>query len=236
MPLGKPKKTPVEKLKGFRDEYSELEGGFRDGVRRLTCETYRIAMKIGKSKDDRRDFFDLVPIAGLGRKEKIILEAMAFMMGAKSESQRKIAWKRARAVEFLHNDGIELDALEEELKSRGGLEAVAREAARVDPRRDRRPLPQDDDSDEQDAELDELDDPDDLDDDSGEILDDEEETGALTREEPPTNDRLITLVAKIRSSDRAQIEECGPGTKLALTVFRSKGGGPLVNVSAVKTL
>jgi hypothetical protein len=236
MPLGK-KQTPVEKLKVLRSDYRKLSGGYRDEVRRLACETYRSAIKIRESKEYRRDFFDLVPLPGWGRKGKIIVEAMAFMMRAKSESQRKCAWKRARAVEFLHSNGTELDALEAELKSRGGLEAVAREAARADPRCNRAPRPEDDDSDQRDAGLNEFDhDLDEQDEDSGENGDDEEETGAPAREQPLTNDRLITLVAKIRSSDRTEIEECGHRSKLMLTVVRSKGGGPLVTVLTVKKL
>ena len=63
---------------------------------------------------------------------------MAYVMGANSESKRKLAWKRGRVIEFLHSQGIKIAKIAAEIKSRGGIEAVLKQAVKQQPRRDKK--------------------------------------------------------------------------------------------------
>jgi hypothetical protein len=58
-------------------------------------------------------------------------------MGVKTESGRKLAWKRGRVIEFLHDQGIKISKIAAEIQSRGGIEAVLKQAAEQKPRRDK---------------------------------------------------------------------------------------------------
>jgi hypothetical protein len=66
-----------------------------------------------------------------------VTEVMAYVMGAKSDSNRKIAWKRGRVIEFLHGEGVKIAKIAAEIQSRGGIEAILRQAAEQKPRRDK---------------------------------------------------------------------------------------------------
>jgi hypothetical protein len=69
---------------------------------------------------------------------KVVTEVMAYVMGANSDSKRKLAWKRGRVIEFLHSQGIKIAKIAAEIKSRGGIEAVLKQAVKQQPRRDRK--------------------------------------------------------------------------------------------------
>ena len=68
--------------------------------------------------------------------ETLTRDVIAYVTDARSESDRKIAWKRARALDYLHDEcGIKAEALPDAFRDRGGLEAVVREAVKSRPLR-----------------------------------------------------------------------------------------------------
>ena len=61
---------------------------------------------------------------------------MVYVTDAKSENAKKLAWKRARVVEHLHDfHGVPVGKIAAEIRKRGGVEAIARLAAEEDPLR-----------------------------------------------------------------------------------------------------
>jgi hypothetical protein len=59
---------------------------------------------------------------------------MVYVTDAKSQNAKKLAWKRARAVEHLHDfHGVPVGNIAAEILKRGGVEAVVRLAAEEDP-------------------------------------------------------------------------------------------------------
>jgi hypothetical protein len=69
----------------------------------------------------------------------IVTEVMIYVMGVTSEAGRKIAWKRGRVIEFLHDQGVEIAKIATEIKTRGGIGAVLKQATKEDPRRKKVP-------------------------------------------------------------------------------------------------
>lgn len=56
-------------------------------------------------------------------------------MGAKGDTQKKQAWKFARAVSYLtDSEGVAPEAVAKELRKRGGIKKIARVAAESEPR------------------------------------------------------------------------------------------------------
>jgi hypothetical protein len=61
---------------------------------------------------------------------------MVYVTDAKSENAKKLAWKRARVVEHLHDfHGVPVGKIAAEIRKLGGVEAVVRLAAEEDPLR-----------------------------------------------------------------------------------------------------
>jgi hypothetical protein len=69
-------------------------------------------------------------------RDRIATEVMAYVMGVKTEPARKLAWKRGRVLEFLHEQGVKSGKIASEIKTRGGIEAIYKHAAKLTPRRD----------------------------------------------------------------------------------------------------
>jgi hypothetical protein len=67
----------------------------------------------------------------------VATEYMVHVLEATSETMRKIAWKQARVIEFLHTERIESARIAAEIKARGGINAVLKQATVHDPRRKR---------------------------------------------------------------------------------------------------
>jgi hypothetical protein len=71
-----------------------------------------------------------------GRKSKswITTAVVVYVMNARSENAKKLAWKYARILEHLHDfHQIPIDDIPAEIRDRGGIEAVVRLAAEENP-------------------------------------------------------------------------------------------------------
>jgi hypothetical protein len=128
---------PIPKLEMLRKQFKSQYQGHRKQIISLTCQSFRAALKIRKSSKRRKQFFLLANIPSKGRDRlNVVTEVLAYAMsGDKSEKKRKLAWKRSRAIQYLHESGVQLGNLEGEIIRRGGIEALVREASKVKPRR-----------------------------------------------------------------------------------------------------
>ena len=131
-----PDKASLERVKLLRKEYELQTRGHREQIARIVCTAFRQAKQIQKSSQKRQEFFHLVGKRPASKKKvSLVTEMMVYVIGAKSNSKRKRAWKYGRAVQFLSDAGTALSDLEKKIKQRGGLEAVAKQAAESQSRR-----------------------------------------------------------------------------------------------------
>src|SRR5450631_3000124 len=104
------------------------------------AKAWLVVLLLRKDKKLEREFIRRaklkVPAKGKAAL-KVVTEVMAYVMGVKTESGRKLAWKRGRVIEFLHGQGIKIARIASEIQSRGGIEAVLKQAAKQKPRRDK---------------------------------------------------------------------------------------------------
>jgi len=129
--------NPIEQVKMLRQQFKAQYKGHRRQIIFLTCQSFKTALEIGKSKKQREAFYMTANIPSKRRERlNIVTEVLAYAMsGDRSEKKRKVAWKRARAVEYLHSSGVRLIDLEKEIVRRGGIESLVREASKQEPRR-----------------------------------------------------------------------------------------------------
>jgi hypothetical protein len=134
------KDTKLKKLRKLQREYSGERRGYRDRQYQILAETMAIVVEIRGDEAATKAFSQLSkkvrPAGSQDSKSWITGAAVAYVTGAKSENAIKIAWKRARGLDHLHDfHGIPPEDIAAEIRKRGGIEAVARIAAEEDPRR-----------------------------------------------------------------------------------------------------
>jgi hypothetical protein len=134
------KNTKLKKLRKLQREYSGERRGYRDRQYQILAETMAIVVEIRGDEAATEAFSQLSkkvrPTGSQDSKSWITGAAVAYVTGAKSENAIKIAWKRARGLDHLHDfHGIPPEDIAAEIRKRGGIEAVARIAAEEDPRR-----------------------------------------------------------------------------------------------------
>jgi hypothetical protein len=129
--------NPVANLETLRKQFQAQYKGHRSQIISLTCRSFQAALEIRKSSKRRKAFFMLANIPSKGRDRlNIVTEVLVYAMsGDESEKKRKLAWKRSRAIQYLHESGVAVRKLEREIVRRGGIEALVREASKVKPRR-----------------------------------------------------------------------------------------------------
>jgi hypothetical protein len=119
-------------LKKLRTEFKEVDQRYHEGIYNILQEAAviwcglkgkanRLSKVLAKIKaEDQED--------GVGAIVK-------FITNAKTGLQTQRAWKFSRALTFLlEHEGIPAESIAKVLRERGGVEKVAREAAKYDPR------------------------------------------------------------------------------------------------------
>jgi hypothetical protein len=133
-------KNFVQTLDLLRDQVKAALGGYREQVYGFMAKAWLIVLLLRRDKELQRKFIRRakLKVAAKGTAAlKVVTEVMAYVMGVKTESGRKLAWKRGRVIEFLHDQGIKISKIAAEIQSRGGIEAVLKQAAKQKPRRDK---------------------------------------------------------------------------------------------------
>jgi hypothetical protein len=130
----------LQTLDSLRGQVKAALGGYREQVYSLMAKAWLVVQLLRKDKKLRRRFIRRakLKVAAKGKTAfKVVTEVMAYVMGAKTESKRKLAWKRGRVIEFLVGQGIKIGKIASEIHSRGGIEAVYNQAVKQKPRRDK---------------------------------------------------------------------------------------------------
>jgi hypothetical protein len=140
-----PKKLPVKsvtkELDALRLELQKARGGYHQEVYRVMAGSLVVALVLRENKTLARNFVRRVrPRAG-NRKDgaaiNLFTEVMVYVMGAATDSGRKLAWKRGRVIEYLHEEGVKIENIPSQIKARGGIEAVFKQAVKQQPRREK---------------------------------------------------------------------------------------------------
>jgi hypothetical protein len=125
----------------LRRQYKTERAGYRDCVHETMARTMSVILKLRSSERAVQRFLKLTKaknkVSPYDAAQSWITKAvMVYVMDAKSESAKKIAWKRARVLDHLHDfHGIVPKNIAAEIRERGGIEAIIRLAAEEDPLR-----------------------------------------------------------------------------------------------------
>lgn len=126
----------------LKSDSEQLENGYRANQYNLLGKVAELAAKLQSDERLRASF--LVDLEASDREpkseENLLAHVMGYVMMAQTDNQRKLLWKRVRAVEYLSSvHSIKPAGIAEALREKGGLEAVVRQAAVDDPIRRKRP-------------------------------------------------------------------------------------------------
>ena len=164
----------------------------------------------------------------------LVTEVMAYVMGARSESNRKIAWKRGRVIEFLHGEGVKIEKIAAEIQSRGGIEAILKHAAKQKPRRDKDTAGTKTKMKKSAAVTGTTSDKS-----SDRDTPDRDDSDVITARIPGTsrqNDGLILLPMLIKLSDRDMLEELPAESRVRIVATRINQKGATIEVNRIKKL
>jgi hypothetical protein len=128
----------LKTLDSLRDFVKAAVSGCRESIYGAMAKAWLVVLLLRKDKKLQRKFIRRakLKVAAKGKTAlKVVTEVMAYVMGAKTVSKRKLAWKRGRVIEFLHTEGIKIAKIAAEIKSRGGIEAIFKQAVKQQPRR-----------------------------------------------------------------------------------------------------
>jgi hypothetical protein len=128
-------------LDSLKKEYETNLGGHHQRIYALMASAMHVALFLRSNKKLKKRFLRHVKSkrSSGGLPINIVTEVMFYVAGASSESARKIAWKRGRVIEFLHDEGIKIAKIASEIKTRGGIGAVLKQATKENPRREKVP-------------------------------------------------------------------------------------------------
>ena len=130
-------KSCLAELEAIQVNYKKAHKGFRDQFRKTMEMTQRMIVRLQKNGKLQARFKRAVleerrqnGEPDSNRKFNLSLEVVAKATGAVSRDARKIAWKRARALDYLRDAGVEVSETARAIKVRGGLEKIISEATR----------------------------------------------------------------------------------------------------------
>jgi hypothetical protein len=133
--------SSVEKLRKLRSQYKTERAGYHGCVHETMARTMSVILTLRSSERALQRFLKLTKAKNKMSPDDVAQSwitkvVMEYVMDAKSESAKKIAWKRARVLDHLHDfHGILPRNIAVEIRERGGIEAVIRLAAEEDPLR-----------------------------------------------------------------------------------------------------
>jgi hypothetical protein len=132
-----------ERLDSIRGKIKNAQGGYRQEVYNGMAKALSDALVLRSNRKLKQEFIKCVrpkrQKSSGGVPVNIVTEVMIYVMGVTSESGRKIAWKRGRVIEFLHDEGVKIAEIATEIKTRGGIGAVLKQAVNQRPRRKKVP-------------------------------------------------------------------------------------------------
>jgi hypothetical protein len=101
------KNSKLKKLKKLKRDYGNERKGYRDRQYDILADTMEIVIEIRRDEAAAEAFSRLSekmrPTGSQDSKSWITGAAVAYVTGAKSKNAIKIAWKRARVLDHLHD-------------------------------------------------------------------------------------------------------------------------------------
>jgi hypothetical protein len=131
----------VEKLRKLRRQFKAKRTGYHGHVHETMARAMGVILKLRSSNRSLRRFLKLTKVERTVSRDDqsqswITQAVMVYVTDAKSENAKKLAWKRARVLDHLHDfHGVPVEKIAAEIRKRGGVEAVVRLAAKENPRR-----------------------------------------------------------------------------------------------------
>jgi hypothetical protein len=197
-------KNIFETLDSIRDAW----GGVHKARYRLMGHCWKVVLLLRRDKERKGEFIRRAKLkAKKGKKNNIAEAVIGYMMRAKTASDKKMAWKYSRVLQFLHDQGVRPNRMQREIEARGGIEKICEEAIKQAPRRKskaatkKRPAV---------AKLQRND---------LEIHADKDDD--FEAKSPRTNDQALTIELGIKLSDRDELFEMPKGAKARLTIKRT---------------
>jgi hypothetical protein len=133
-------KTIQSDLDLLNNRYRALSNDFRVGLYDLMAQAARIIVTLRRNKQLRKRFRKSVMESRPKPSRStfdLSTDVFARVMGAETRVARQKAWKRARVVDALLDDGITIEKIARTIKKRGGVERICGEAAASPGRHDR---------------------------------------------------------------------------------------------------
>jgi len=136
-----PKDTRLKKLKKLKTEYKNELKGYRYRQYEILANTMAIVVELRSDDSAVRAFLRLSgkkspPAKCKNVEDRLTAAVVAYVTAAKSGNALKLAWKRARVLDYLYDvHAISPEMIADEIRSRGGIEAIAKDAMKEKPRR-----------------------------------------------------------------------------------------------------
>jgi hypothetical protein len=152
-------KTYLAELDVLAADFKKSHRNYRTRLYASLAHTYHLILKLQEDDRLRKRFIFAIRERSTGdkwsdqnrkkgeKKLNLTTEVVAIATGAESKSSRKLAWKRGRVLDLLREDGVKPEKIVQEIKARGGIEKIIRDAggssARTptEPGRSSRPRP-----------------------------------------------------------------------------------------------
>jgi hypothetical protein len=205
-------KTCLTELEAIKDNYKKAQKGFRSQFRNTMEMTQRMIVRLqtnGKLEARfKRAVLDERKKNGerhSNTKFNLSLEVVAKATGAFSREGRKVAWKRARALDYLREIGVEVSDTARAIKDKGGLEKIVAEAIRAKSI-DRR----------------------------GPVSSASPKPAINGSIDSRVNDREVSVPVWMKLSDRDEIAEQSIGSRFILTALRVGQAGGDLKIAGVK--
>jgi hypothetical protein len=221
----RPVKSVTEELDALRLKLRKARNGYHQEAYGVMARALAVALVLRENKKLARNFVRRVRPQPADRKDgtaiNLVTEVMVYVMGAATDSGRKLAWKRGRVIDYLHEDGVKIEDIPSQIKTRGGIEAVFKQAVKAEPRRKRSEPKQHSGMKTKGPAADEL---------RGQTPEDDDAAG------PSTNDKKVVMPMIISLSDRDMIMELPRKCRLRLAVVRVDRQDAQIMVRDVKRL
>jgi hypothetical protein len=200
-------KNALAVIDSLQGQHKKVVTRHRLFVYRMMADAASVIVLFRKSKGLEKKFKRHAKLGTI--KKGIATEVLAFIMQATTMRARQLAWKRARVIDYLLDQGVKPAAIKAELKQRGGLEAVCKLAALEAPRRSPKSVGK--------KKSDSL---------RRELITLEDGAERETQRVPVTipNNRWITIPVRIRLSEQDALNEMVPGSKAIMKIARIQEG------------
>lgn len=120
--------NPVGQLRELRDGYIAEKHGHRKRQLDYMVSAFRSYLKLKDHPGRIKAFYETAQVRQKrrGKRPNLLTEIMVYLAAASSESARKLAWKRARVLEFLDTRGVPPDKMRSKIQKYGGIEKAYR--------------------------------------------------------------------------------------------------------------